>query len=107
MAGALVRIWPPQPDRRCRTDGAGAVRGGDTGAGPDGAVPRQLADPRVQIAMRTPQGEAIADWARFLAAEIDPSPQGTVVVLRDLRYTRPPYRGWAVVSIPLPAIHSD
>lgn len=79
----------------------------DTVAGPDWAVPRQLADPRVQIAMRTPQGEAIADWARFLAAEIDPSPQGTVVVLRDLRYTRPPYRGWAVVSIPLPAIHSD
>ena len=48
------------------------------------AEPRRLDDPLVQTAIRTQQGEAIAGWARFLAAEIDPSDRGTVVVLRDV-----------------------
>ena len=76
----------------------------DSVAGPGWAVPRNLRDPRVQRALReTPEGRAMGQFARFLAADIDSSRSGPRVVLRDARYAPEARRGWAVVATPLPS----
>jgi inner membrane protein len=71
----------------------------DSVAGDDWAVARHLSDPRVQSALQTTDGRAMGQFARFLVAEVDPGPAGTVVVLRDARYARRGRIGWAVVAI--------
>jgi inner membrane protein len=71
----------------------------DSVAGNGWAVARHLRDPSVQSALRTNEGRAMGQFARFLVAEVDPGPTGTVVVLRDARYARRGRIGWAVVSI--------
>jgi membrane-bound metal-dependent hydrolase YbcI (DUF457 family) len=69
--------------------------GSDTVASDDWRVPRRLDDPRVQRALATPEGRAMALFARFLAADIE----GETVFLLDARYARSAREGWAVVGV--------
>ena len=72
----------------------------DSVAEPDWAVARHLDDPAVARALRdTPQGRAMAQFARFLTAEVDSSGPGVVVYLRDARYARAARDGWGVVAV--------
>jgi inner membrane protein len=71
----------------------------DTVAGAGWQLPRHLSDPRVQRALATPEGQALARFARFLAAEVDSESDGVTVVLRDARYARTQRDGWGVVRI--------
>lgn len=75
--------------------------GRDTVAGRDWALPRHLDDPVVQRALReTTEGRAMAQFARFLAAEVDSS-AGVRVYLRDARFTRTAREGWGVLAVRL------
>lgn len=75
----------------------------DTVAGPGWSLPRHLNDAEVRQALRDSEGgRALRGFARFLAAEVDSSPSGVVVTLRDTRYARSGSRGWGVVTVPLP-----
>jgi len=75
----------------------------DTVAGSGWQLPRHLDAPIVQRALRdTREGRAMAQFARFLVAEVDSSGVGEVTVyLRDARYARAGGRGWGVVSVSL------
>jgi hypothetical protein len=70
--------------------------GVDTVAGDDWRMPRHLRIPAVERALReTHEGRAMAQFARFLAAEVD---SNTIYVM-DARYARAARDGWAVVRI--------
>lgn len=70
----------------------------DTVAGEDWRLPRHLRLPAVRRAIsETPDGRAIAQFARFLAAEVDTT--DTAIYLRDARYARTRRDGWAVVRV--------
>ena len=72
----------------------------DSVAGPDWTIPRHLNDPWVQRALsESPTGRAFGDFARFLAAEVDSTPNGVTVTLRDARYALPPETGWGVITV--------
>lgn len=76
----------------------------DTVAGDDWALPRHLDAPVVLRALReTREGRAMAQFARFLTAEVDSSGDGSkvTVLLRDARYARAGRDGWGVVSVTL------
>ncbi len=74
----------------------------DTVAGPDWAMPRHLDGVAVRRAIRdTPEGRAMAKFARFLAAEVDSGGRGLTVYLRDARYERMARRGWGVIAVRL------
>lgn len=76
----------------------------DSVADASGVWPRHLDHPDVQEALRiSRRAQALAGFARFLAAEVDSGTRPVVVTLRDIRYVRPPSIGWAVVTVPLPA----
>jgi hypothetical protein len=64
-------------------------------------MPRHLDLPIVQRALReTREGRAIAQFARFLVADVDSSgTAGVTVYLRDARYARTARAGWAVVRV--------
>jgi inner membrane protein len=70
---------------------------GDTVAGDDWGQPRHLHDRRVLTAIETPAGNAMAHFARFLAAEVDTAEK--TIYLRDARYAREGRDGWALVRI--------
>ncbi len=72
----------------------------DTVAGHDWAAPRHLGHPAVRAALATPQGRAVAQFARFLAADVDSS-GGLRVVLRDARYHAGGRPGWAAAVVQL------
>lgn len=75
----------------------------DTVAGSDWAIPRHLDDSRVRRVLRAePAARAFAEFARFLAAEVDSGPAGAAVTLRDARFALPPARGWGVITVQLP-----
>ena len=78
----------------------------DSIAGDDWQLPRHLDVPVVQRALReTREGRAIAQFARFLVAEVDSSGTGDVTVyLRDARYARTARNGWAVLRVSLPRV---
>ena len=46
---------------------------------------------------QTREGRAMAQFARFLAAEVDTS--GKAIYLWDTRYARGSHDGWAVVKV--------
>jgi len=69
----------------------------DTVAGDDWALPRHLRAPAVVRALQTHDGRAMAQFARFLAAEVDTSSK--TVYLRDARYARMGRDGWGVVPV--------
>jgi membrane-bound metal-dependent hydrolase YbcI (DUF457 family) len=73
----------------------------DTVAGHGWRLPRHLDAPAAQRALReTREGRAMAQFARFLAAEVDSSGVDDVTVyLRDARYARGGRDGWGVVSV--------
>ncbi|HYT04716.1 MAG TPA: metal-dependent hydrolase [Gemmatimonadales bacterium] len=74
----------------------------DTVAGPGWTLPRHLDAPAVRQALATPRGRAIAQFARFLAADVDSSGGGLQVYLRDARYQSAARGGtWAAVAITL------
>jgi inner membrane protein len=75
----------------------------DTVAGTGWQLPRHLDVPTVQRALReTREGRAMAQFARFLVAEVDSSGAGDVTVfLRDARYARAGRGGWGVLSVSL------
>ena len=75
----------------------------DSVAGDGWSVARQLDRPAVRAALTTPQGHAIAQFARFLAAAVDSSGGGVAVSLWDVRYHAPGSgaRGWAGVQVRL------
>ena len=76
----------------------------DTVAGGDWQLPRHLDAPAVQHALReTREGRAMAQFARFLVAEVDSSGgrSDVTVYLRDARYARAGRNGWAVVRVRL------
>jgi hypothetical protein len=74
----------------------------DTVAGADWALPRHLRVPAVVRALReTADGRAMAQFARFLTAEVDTAGPGTTVYLRDARYARVEREGWGVVRVRL------
>ena len=78
----------------------------DTVAGDDWRLPRHLDAPPVRRAVREPrEGRAMAQFARFLVAEVDSSGgeggADVTVYLRDARYARAGRNGWAVVSVRL------
>jgi len=61
-----------------------------------------LDDPVVRQALATPRGRAIAQFARFLAADVDSSGGGLRVWLRDARYNPTGRSGsWAAVEVRL------
>jgi hypothetical protein len=47
--------------------------------------------------LQTPEGRALGQFARFLAAEIDSSSKA--IYLRDARYARAARDGWGVIRI--------
>lgn len=70
----------------------------DTVAGDAWRLPRHLRLPTVRRAIsETPDGRAMAQFARFLAAEVDTA--GKAIYLRDARYARTDRDGWGVVRI--------
>ncbi|HLZ46266.1 MAG TPA: metal-dependent hydrolase [Gemmatimonadales bacterium] len=70
----------------------------DTVAGDDWRIARHLRDRAVvRVIHDTPEGQAIAQFARFLTAEVDTASH--TVYLRDARYARVGRRGWAVTAI--------
>jgi membrane-bound metal-dependent hydrolase YbcI (DUF457 family) len=72
----------------------------DTVASDDWRLPRHLGAPAVTRALReTPEGRAMAQFARFLVAEVDSSDGGVTVFLRDARYAREGRAGWGIVSV--------
>ena len=72
----------------------------DTVAGDDWRVARHLDIPVVRRALReTREGRAMAQFARFLAADVDSAGDGVTVYLRDVRYARAGRDGWAVLSV--------
>ena len=74
----------------------------DTVAGDGWRLPRHLDAPAVQRALRdTREGRAMAQFARFLAADVDSSGDDVTVYLRDARYARAGRAGWGVVSVRL------
>src|SRR3989441_7741430 len=74
----------------------------DSVAEPGWAAARHLDHPAVARAVRdTPQGRAMAQFARFLMADVDSSGRGLVVYLRDARYARAAREGWGVVAVRL------
>jgi inner membrane protein len=76
----------------------------DSIAGTGWVIPRHLDDPRVQLALREePAARTFADFARFLAAEVDSGAAGITVTLRDARFALPPATGWGVVTVRLTA----
>jgi inner membrane protein len=77
------------------------VAGADSVAGADWSVARHLDTPAVRRALATPDGAAMAQFARFLTADVDSSGPGTTVYLRDARYALAGRRGWAVVVVRL------
>ena len=75
----------------------------DTVAGEDWRLPRHLQARPVERAVKeTKEGRAMAQFARFLAADVDTS-SGTVY-LWDARYARASRDGWAVVTVKLETI---
>jgi inner membrane protein len=77
----------------------------DTVAGDNWALPRHLDAPVVRRAVReTREGRAMAQFARFLTAEVDSSGHGSTVtvLLRDARYARAGRNGWGIVVVTLP-----
>ncbi len=75
----------------------------DSAAGRGWAVARHLDHPAVRAALDTPQGHAIAQFARFLAAAVDSSDGGMRVSLWDVRYHAPGSGAscWAAVQVQL------
>ena len=72
--------------------------GSDSVAGADWALPRHLGVPAVARAMReTPNGRAMAQFARFLTADVDTTEKA--IYLRDARYARAERNGWGVVQV--------
>jgi len=74
----------------------------DTVAGDDWRLPRHLDLPVVQRALReTREGRAMAQFARFLVAEVDSTDRagGVTVYLLDARYARSGRDTWAVLSV--------
>ena len=70
----------------------------DTVAGEDWQLPRHLRTPAVVRALReSADGRAMAQFARFLAAEVNTSTR--TIYLRDARYARVGRNEWAVVPI--------
>ena len=70
----------------------------DTVASDDWKVPRHLREPAVVHAIHdTPDGRAIAQFARFLTAEVDTT--SNTIYLRDARYARAGRNGWGVTAI--------
>ena len=70
----------------------------DTVAGDDWQLPRHLRAGEVQRAItQTHEGRAMAQFARFLAAEVDTT--SATIYLRDARYARAGRDGWAVVKV--------
>ena len=70
----------------------------DTVAGDDWQLPRHLRAREVQTAItRTREGRAMAQFARFLAAEVDTS--SATIYLWDARFARASRDGWAVVKV--------
>jgi hypothetical protein len=70
----------------------------DTVAGDGWQQPRNLKLPPVRRAIdSTADGRAMADFARFLTAEVDTTTK--TIYLRDARYARSARGGWAVVSV--------
>jgi membrane-bound metal-dependent hydrolase YbcI (DUF457 family) len=77
------------------------VAGTDSVAGPDWTVARHLDVSAVRRALATPDGAAIAQFARFLTAEVDSTAADTTIYLRDARFALAGRRGWAVVVVRL------
>lgn len=74
----------------------------DTVAGNGWRLPRHLDAAAVQRAIRdTREGRAMAQFARFLVAEVDSSADDVTVYLRDARYARGGRDGWGVLSVRL------
>jgi inner membrane protein len=74
----------------------------DTVVGDDWQVPRHLDAPAVQRALHeTREGRALAQFARFLTAEVDSSGGEVTVYLRDARYAVVGRDGWAVAKVRL------
>jgi hypothetical protein len=77
----------------------------DTVAGEDWALARHLqASPVVRAVRDTRDGQAMAQFARFLAADVDSSSpggrgRGLTVYVRDARYAREGRDGWGVVAV--------
>jgi membrane-bound metal-dependent hydrolase YbcI (DUF457 family) len=70
----------------------------DTVAGDDWRLPRHLRAREVQRAItQTPEGRAMTQFARFLAAEVDTS--SATIYLWDARFARGSREGWAVVKV--------
>ncbi|HYX81159.1 MAG TPA: metal-dependent hydrolase [Gemmatimonadales bacterium] len=76
----------------------GMYASSDTVVGEHWQVPRNLTNPAVARVLReTADGRAIAQFARFLTARVEPS--DSVVDVWDSRYARGPGDGWTVVRI--------
>ncbi len=108
VRGAAVRRFGPQAEWAALTDVGRPFEwqpiyaSSDTAAGRGWAVARQLDRPAVQQAIRdTPEGRAMAKFARFLVAEVDSAGPGLTVYLRDARYERMARHGWGVVAVRL------
>ena len=70
----------------------------DTVAGDDWQLPRHLRAREVRNAItQTREGRAMAQFARFLAAEVDTS--SATIYLWDARFARASRDGWAVVKV--------
>lgn len=74
----------------------------DSVASADWRVARHLGAPAAARAAReTREGRAMAQFARFLTADVDSSGAGLTVYLRDARYARAGRGGWGVVRVKL------
>ncbi len=74
----------------------------DTVAGDDWSLARHLTAPAARRAVQdTRDGRSMAQFARFLTAEVDSSADGVTVYLRDARYARERRSGWGVVRVTL------
>jgi membrane-bound metal-dependent hydrolase YbcI (DUF457 family) len=73
----------------------------DSVAGPGWAIARHLAHPAVRAALGTAPGRAVAQFARFLAADVDSGGGGMRVTLHDARFGTDGRPGFATAAITL------
>jgi inner membrane protein len=72
----------------------------DSVAGRGWRLGRSLDRPIVREVLRaTPEGRAMAQFARFLIADVDSAETGVTVYLRDARYRREGRDGWGVLAV--------
>jgi inner membrane protein len=65
-------------------------------------IPVARDHPATLKALATPDGLIMANFSRYLLADVEPDPAGSLVILRDGRFSRYSFTGFSVIKIVVP-----